>query len=113
MHEFARLRMHVHFKADSNVTADAVVLNVIADVLDTENPKWQEQDWINGYLPTGVPFRWRRLVCESPGCDERELACAVRGEVGDWNYIFSQESDFVADMNEDSLYCETHTLEFG
>ena len=93
--------------------AGASELNIIDDILDTENPKWQELDWINGYLPTGVPFRWRNLVCQSPGCDEKELACAVQGEASEWNYIFSQESDFVADLNEDTLYCEPHTLEFG
>ncbi len=95
------------------MTTNSPALKVVHDVQDSDSPKWLEVDWINGYLPTGVPFRWRRLVCQSPGCDEKELACAVQGEEGDWNYIFSQESDFVADMNEDSLYCETHTAEFG
>jgi hypothetical protein len=35
------------------------------------------------------------------------------GETGDWNFLFSMEGDFVADTNEDSLYCEAHSLEFG
>lgn len=107
------MHVHLYFKGDNDMTSDSPALNILAEVQDTDDPRWLEQDWINGYLPTSVPFRWRRLVCQSEGCDEKELACAVQGEGGEWNYIFSQESDFVADMNEDSLYCETHALEFG
>lgn len=105
--------MHIHFESGHKVTAKSPALTLLTEVLDTDDPRWLEQGWINGYLPTGTPFRWRRLVCQSPGCDEKELACAVQGEAGDWNYIFSQESDFVADMNEDSLLCETHSMDFG
>ena len=113
MHQHSKVQLYIHLQGGRNVTADASELKIINDILETESPKWQELDWINGYLPTGVPFRWRNLVCQSPGCDERELACAVQGEANEWNYIFSQESDFVADMNEDSLFCESHTSEFG
>ena len=107
------MHVHVRFKAYRVVTSDDSTPNIIEDVLDTEDSRWQEQDFINGYLPTGVAFRWLRMVCQSPDCDENDLICAVQGEKGDWNYLFSMEGDFVADTNEDSLYCEAHSMEFG
>ena len=107
------MHVHVRFKADRVVTSKDSAANITDDVLDTEDPRWQEPDFINGDLPTGVALRWLRRVCQSPDCDENDLICAVQGETGDWNYLFSMEGDFVADTNEDSLYCEAHSLEFG
>lgn len=86
---------------------------ILKEVLAIEDPRWNDGDWVSGYLPTGVPFRWRRLVCQAPGCDAGALTCVVQGEAGDWNYVFTPESDFVADTNEDSLYCERHTKDIG
>jgi hypothetical protein len=84
---------------------------VLDQVLPPEDPRWKDEGWVNGFLPSGVPFRWRRLVCQAEGCRETALTCAVEGEAGHWNYIFTPESDFVVDMSEDSLYCEAHTQE--
>ena len=81
---------------------------VLDEIVAASDPRWQQKDWVNGYFPSGVPFRWRPLECQEDGCDEVAVACAVEGEEGHCNHIFSPESDYLADIRRDSLYCEAH-----
>ena len=81
---------------------------VLHEIIATADPRWQQKNWVNGYMPSGVPFRWRQMECQEESCDEAALACAVEGEEGDWNHIFSPESDYLADIRQDSMYCEDH-----
>lgn len=72
------------------------------------DPAWQERDWVNGYFPTGVPFRFRLLTCEANGCGKLAVACALEDDDGDWPFLFSLESDFLGDLRHDRFFCEEH-----